>query len=128
MPEILDSAKPISMETFVEIIEKGVVKTVIDRFSDPVAIIDAEQLFFYVCKADLLHTLYSDTQTLQMVLDTYLDIKNPSDLIVSLKAYQKLLIKHRTEYNNILNELKKDTSFSLDELGTYVEKTLEQSS
>lgn len=124
MLKILDNAKPISMETFAEIINRGVVKTVIDRFSDPVAIINAEQLFFYVCKTDLLHTLYSDNQTLQTVLDTYLDIKNPSELIVSLKAYQQLLKKHRGEYNNLLNELKKETALSLDE----VEKALEKSS
>ncbi len=107
MLEILDNAKPISITTFSEIINAGVAKTIIDRFADPVAIIDTEQLFFYVCKADLLHTFYSDIKTLQTVLNTYLDIRNSSELIVSLKAHQKLLKKYRDEYNNILNRLKK---------------------
>lgn len=124
MATIINESKPISYDTFKKSVEADVLKSIVDHFSDPVAIL-AEDIQFYICSVDTLERLYGNILLLNDVIPRYLELENPKDIFPSLKAINILLTENGKRFGEILADLKSSEFSGIEDLEDYFHDSIE---
>lgn len=122
MATIINESKPISYDTFKKSVEADILKSIVDHFSDPVAIL-ADDIQFYICSIDTLERLYGNILLLNDVIPRYLELDNPKDIFPSLKAINILLTENEKRFGEILATVKSSEFSGIDDLEDYFHNT-----
>lgn len=123
MPRIIKATKPISTSTFNRLVKDGIIINVLAEFKDPIAVLDENTVFFYVCKPALMLDFFKAKDFIDTLILEYLDIKDGENTLDKLKAFKILKEKNHAQFEEILKELSyEQPNLSIDDVKNQFEK------